>query len=180
MQTTQSNENDDVTGVLRAPNGLRIVASKDWIPGNAGIEKVSCRPDGTLDIVWSGETQIGWDGQHTEEIGGQRIFLDENGGEWRENCLTLVHAVTGEMMRKDLAGADSGDEYAGMDDADLNTALTDLVDAIRGITLGSIEDVVIAAAGAELIRNWNDHDPITKIDEGRELANWERQTGIPL
>ncbi|MBX3738893.1 MAG: hypothetical protein KF715_19530 [Candidatus Didemnitutus sp.] len=90
------------------------------------------------------------------------------------------HGNRATPIGKNLAGNEATDEYAGMDDADLNTALTDLVDAIRGITLGSIEEAVIAAAGAELIRNWNDHDPRTPIDEAKELANWERLTGMPL
>ncbi len=61
--------------------------------------------------------------------------------------------------------------YAGMDE-DLATALSDLTKAIEGITLGSIEHVVITAAGEELIRNWNDHDPRTRIDEAAELERW--------
>jgi hypothetical protein len=59
-----------------------------------------------------------------------------------------------------------------MENANLNTALTDLVDAIRGITLGSVENTVIVAAGEELIRNWNDHNPGDEIDEEVELRNW--------
>lgn len=59
-----------------------------------------------------------------------------------------------------------------MNNDNLNTALTDLVDAIRGITLGSVENTVITAAGEELIRNWNDHNPDDPIDEATELENW--------
>lgn len=61
-----------------------------------------------------------------------------------------------------------------MENDNLNTALTDLVDAIRGITLGSVENAVITAAGEELIRNWNDHNPDDPINEEIELAHWER------
>lgn len=57
-------------------------------------------------------------------------------------------------------------------DRDLATALTDLTAAIEGITLGSIEEVVLTAAGEELIRNWNDHDPRHRIDEAAELERW--------
>lgn len=61
-----------------------------------------------------------------------------------------------------------------MDDADLDTALKDLSGAIRSVTLGSIEYMVIVAAGEELIRNWNDHDPRQRIDEEKELENWRK------
>jgi hypothetical protein len=74
---------------LYAPNGRRIIASKDWIPGNALITSVTREPDGTLDITWDGETRMCWDGQHTEEWAGKRIFLDDQGNEWREDQLTL-------------------------------------------------------------------------------------------
>jgi hypothetical protein len=59
-----------------------------------------------------------------------------------------------------------------MENSELNTALCDLVDAIRSITLGSIESVVIRDAGISMIQSWNDHNE-DKIDEGAELANWE-------
>lgn len=64
--------------------------------------------------------------------------------------------------------------YGGMDDPDLETALGDLSRAIREITLGGIEHVLIEEAGESLIRNWNDHDPVQHIDEARELQNWAR------
>lgn len=60
-----------------------------------------------------------------------------------------------------------------MQNEHLNTALTDLVDAIRDITLGSVENTVITAAGKELIRNWNDHNPDDPIDEAAELELWD-------
>ena len=56
--------------------------------------------------------------------------------------------------------------------ANLETALSDLVDAIRGITLGSMESVVINESGISLIRNWNDHNE-DKINEAQELKSWE-------
>jgi hypothetical protein len=74
---------------LYAPNGQFIIASKDWIPGNALIQGATRLPDGTLEIEWDGETKICWDGQYTEQLGDQRIFLDEDANEWREDQLTL-------------------------------------------------------------------------------------------
>ncbi len=76
---------------LYTPNGRRISASMDWIPGNALIGFVTQAPDGTLDIEWDGETKMCWDGQHTEEFAGKRIFLDGKGNEWREDQLVLGH-----------------------------------------------------------------------------------------
>lgn len=70
-----------------------------------------------------------------------------------------------------LAAEVRDEKYVGMDE-DLATALSDLTKAIEGITLGSVEHVVITAAGEELIRNWNDHDPRTRIDEDAELERW--------
>jgi hypothetical protein len=60
-----------------------------------------------------------------------------------------------------------------MDNIRLDAALTDLVDAIRGACLGSVENAVIDAAAKELINNWNDHNQNDKIDESTELQNWE-------
>ena len=74
-------------GQLYAPNGQRIIATKDWIPGNALIDGATQNPDGTFDLIWNGETKICWDGQYTEEYRGRRIFLDEAGNEWPEHRL---------------------------------------------------------------------------------------------
>jgi len=60
--------------------------------------------------------------------------------------------------------------------SDLHAALSDLVEAIQGITLGSIESVVLNESGITLIQNWNDHHD-DKINEAEELNAWEtRQT----
>lgn len=55
----------------------------------------------------------------------------------------------------------------------LNTALSDLCDAIRSVTLGSVERSVMSESGKALILNWNDHNPDDKINESLELAEWE-------
>jgi hypothetical protein len=60
-----------------------------------------------------------------------------------------------------------------MKNKNLQTALTDLVLAIISITLGSVESVVIDAAGKELIQNWNDHNSDDQIDEMQELELWK-------
>jgi hypothetical protein len=61
------------------------------------------------------------------------------------------------------------------------TALDDLVEALTGITLGSIEAVVIDAAGYELIQNWNDHNEDAQIDPEDEMVRWQaRMSGPPF
>lgn len=97
---------------LYAPNGQRIAASKDWIPGNALIAFVKRATDGTLDIEWDGETKMCWDGQHTEELAGKRIFLDEDSNEWREDQLTLGH----ETPPPTPSGGTPGDRWATIQD----------------------------------------------------------------
>ncbi|RXK53467.1 hypothetical protein ESB00_17395 [Oleiharenicola lentus] len=62
-----------------------------------------------------------------------------------------------------------------MNHPNLDTAINDLIAAIRNITLGSVEGAVIEAAGRELILNWKDSngdDPFGPIDEGAELELW--------
>ena len=63
-----------------------------------------------------------------------------------------------------------------MNNKNLETALNDLVKSIKGITLGSIESVVIDSAGLELILNWNDHNENDPIDVDEELNNWDKMT----
>ena len=89
VKFTGTPESERIPGQLYAPNGKRISASKDWVPGNALIASATRNPDGTFEIEWEGETKMCWDGQHTEEKDDQRIFLDEDAGEWPENNLTL-------------------------------------------------------------------------------------------
>lgn len=93
MHTPQSSESSADTArqadQLYAPTGKRIVASKDWIPGNALIQSASRLPDGSLEIEWAGETKLCWDGQYTEHDGERRIFLDEDANEWAEHRLVL-------------------------------------------------------------------------------------------
>lgn len=65
-----------------------------------------------------------------------------------------------------------------MKNSNLNTAIDNLVEAIRGLMLGSVEVVVIDQAGKALITNWNDHNAEDKIEETEELKKWwqERET----
>lgn len=62
-----------------------------------------------------------------------------------------------------------------MENENLSAALCDLVDAIRGVTLGSIENNVIEEAGKALISSWNDHNKNDLINVTDELYNWEHR-----
>jgi len=59
-----------------------------------------------------------------------------------------------------------------MENQNLETALCDLIEAIKGITLGSVTSTVIEGAAKGLICNWNDHNE-EKIHVCTELNNWE-------
>ncbi len=61
-----------------------------------------------------------------------------------------------------------------MENENFKCALTDLVNAIKDVCLGSIEHTVIESAGKSLIESWNDHAEFgDKIDEAKELRNLE-------
>lgn len=121
---------------------------------------VSYMPSGRGGVAWAAS----WD---APAIAGLAESLSEI------NYHSLREAFEQAVAQRTIPLAPDAAEgnYAGMDE-DLATALSDLTKAIEGITLGSIEHVVITAAGEELIRNWNDHDPRTRIDEAAELERW--------
>ena len=77
---------------LLSPDGTRIVATLERLTGRALIEFGSARgnPEGRLEFDYEGTTEILWDEQQTVVRGGQRIFLDEEGGEYPENELRLA------------------------------------------------------------------------------------------
>lgn len=62
-------------GQLNAPNGRRIIATKDWLPGDALIDGATRHPDGALELGWTGDTQICRDGQSTEMSRGRGSSL---------------------------------------------------------------------------------------------------------
>lgn len=60
-----------------------------------------------------------------------------------------------------------------MENEHLDNVIRDLINGIRGEFLGSIENVVIDAAGRELINNWNDHNSSEDwIHTDKEMKNW--------
>jgi hypothetical protein len=60
----------------------------------------------------------------------------------------------------------------------LNTVLCDLCDAIRSVTLGSVEKSVMYESGKALILNWNDHNKDDQVDEQLELDEWEQEIDV--
>lgn len=77
---------------LVSPDGTRIVATLERLSGRAMLEPGSARrkPEGSLEFDYEGTTEILWDEQKTIVRNGQRIFLDEEGGEYPENELRLA------------------------------------------------------------------------------------------
>jgi hypothetical protein len=75
----------------KAPNGLRILGTKEIISGRAEISDGSYKrdADGNLTYDYAGETEIFWDEQKTVEQDGKEVFLDEDGGEWTADQITL-------------------------------------------------------------------------------------------
>lgn len=82
---------------LIAPNGKLIIATADFVPGNAQIADVTRKPDGSLEIDFAGETELCWNGQYTattrRKINGKwksvDLYVDEDGNQWPENELKL-------------------------------------------------------------------------------------------
>lgn len=81
---------------LFAPDGSRIVSTLEKIYGTCDINQVTQNPDGTLFVEWAGGTDIDWNSQETvmrdSTNGGfvmERVFIDEDGGEWLESQLVL-------------------------------------------------------------------------------------------
>lgn len=89
---------------LQAPDGSKIIGTLERIPGVANIQHDSFKldADGKIDFQWQGGTDVDWDGQVTifrrnpewdKGRAPERVFVDEDGGEWLESELTLVDTL---------------------------------------------------------------------------------------
>jgi hypothetical protein len=81
-----------VTLCAFSPLGRPIVATCDWTPGNARINRDSwsIEPDGALGFDFSDAgTDLCWDGQLTATRNGWTLFVDDEGLEWGEHELVL-------------------------------------------------------------------------------------------
>lgn len=87
-------------GYLIAPNGVRIVATVETIPGRCPISDVALghTTSSGFELTYSGETEVDWDGQKTVTANGQRLFLDEDGNTWFEGHLTFHLQNTAKEM----------------------------------------------------------------------------------
>lgn len=78
---------------LFAPDGSRIIGTVDRINAVANISGAKRNPDGSLDLDYTGDTDIDWDSQVTiarnNPDTGKRelVFVDEDGAEWLESEL---------------------------------------------------------------------------------------------
>lgn len=77
-------------GKLYAPTGAGIIATSDFVPGNALFSTVILEPDGTYIPDYDGETEMCWDGQYTDELDGRPTYVDDNGEQWPESFLIFV------------------------------------------------------------------------------------------
>jgi hypothetical protein len=78
--------------VLTSPEGTRIIGTLERLSGRAEIVPDSFRanPQGGFTFEYEGTTEVFWDGQETEVWDGERVFLDGEGNEFREDTLRLV------------------------------------------------------------------------------------------
>lgn len=77
-------------GRLYSPKGTLIVGTYEKVPGVAKIDPESIRKDPNsreYDFNYSGETDLDWDYQKTQREDGERLFVDENWGCFKESEL---------------------------------------------------------------------------------------------
>lgn len=83
---------------LYSPTGVLIDGLLETCPCRAIIDndEITQNEDGTYEVVYAGGSDMFWDDQRTVERditngGGvmERVFLDEDGGEWLESQLVL-------------------------------------------------------------------------------------------
>lgn len=74
-----------------APNGSPILGTLEQLSGRAEISCDSFKKtgDGKVDFEWEGGTEIFYDDQVTVTLEKERVFLAEDGTEWRESELVL-------------------------------------------------------------------------------------------
>lgn len=75
---------------LEAPNGKKIIGTSELIPGTAWASTFDVLEDNSLDPHYQDETKVDWDGQKTERLGNQPLYVDEDWKTWPENDLTRI------------------------------------------------------------------------------------------
>lgn len=70
---------------LIAPTGAEIIGTLERIPGVALLQSAPTELNKEPD--YSGTTDMNWDGQQTEELNGEILWIDENGQCWPTSLL---------------------------------------------------------------------------------------------
>jgi hypothetical protein len=79
---------------LYSPKGVLIAGTLEKVYGTGLITLGTAErlEDGTIDFEWAGETKMNWDSSSTEMSldNKERIFVCDDGQEWRESQLLLL------------------------------------------------------------------------------------------
>lgn len=89
---------------LQAPNGRKIIATKDLVPGVAWFNGVTVDKEGNIQFEYEGETELDWDGQYTVTKDGEPIVYDEDFNEFKLSECKLVDE------EDELVGEDAQEE----------------------------------------------------------------------
>lgn len=84
-----------MSNVLVSPKNTLIKGTLETIPGCALINNPRAAGHGftngdRFDFDWSGDTECYWDDQTTDMHEGERLFVDENGDNFKESDLRLM------------------------------------------------------------------------------------------
>ncbi len=79
--------------VVSAPNGLPIVGTFEICPCRSRIVQFWCNSDDTLDFDYSGASEMLFEEQRIVQRKNERVFLDEQGNEWRESQLIVIESA---------------------------------------------------------------------------------------
>lgn len=84
-------------GKLYAPTGARIIGTLETVMGIADFTDAWKDENGEYGLSYSGGTDIDWNSQVTvtDPTSHERLFLCENGEEWRESQLTYREKEAG-------------------------------------------------------------------------------------
>ena len=147
-----------------SPDGSEIVGTLEIVPGTANILPHSFTKDakGELEFEYSGQTDIEWDSQTTQnDEKGERLFVDENGGTWPESQLTLS---------EDDEEDDAAEDQPAVSSADLAMAVDVFSDVEPGddLLIGTMTLQAFFDANADGIDAEEQADIVQALrDEGR-------------
>ena len=77
-----SPEGKTIIGTLEVMSGVALIDGAELLDKKEGRDR--------FELDYEGSTSIYWDSQKTVRQAAQRVFLDEDGGEWLEGVLRLV------------------------------------------------------------------------------------------